>query len=136
MPRRRPAARRPQAASSPPPRRAPNPAKAPTGRLDGLCGRYKGNGLRGSSTKSTVFVSTGHLPAPPKVRLLVDEAHARFAGVDQGSVSDVYPALARVPAELYGICVTGTDGSICVVGEADHPFTIMSVSKPFVFALV
>ena len=51
-------------------------------------------------------------------------------------MSQVYPALARVPAGLFGICVVGTDGSVYGVGEADHPFALMSVSKPIVFALV
>ncbi|MFO1209244.1 MAG: glutaminase A [Amaricoccus sp.] len=81
-------------------------------------------------------VSTGDLPPPGHVRRLVDEAHARFAGVADGTVSQVYPALARMPAGLFGICVVGTDASLHAVGDADHPFTIMSVSKPFVFALI
>jgi glutaminase len=64
------------------------------------------------------------------------EAHERFRSVDQGQVSQVYPALARVPGDLFGICVVGTDGSVFQVGDAEHAFTVMSVSKPFVFALV
>src|SRR5690606_7365539 len=47
-----------------------------------------------------------------------------------------YPALASVPGSLFGICVTGTDGSTYAAGDADHEHTIMSVAKPFVFALV
>ena len=81
-------------------------------------------------------VSTGRLPAPGKVASLVDAAHARFVATDQGDVSQVYPALARVPAGLFGVCVTGTDGTGYSAGDADHPFSLMSVSKPFVFALV
>jgi len=54
----------------------------------------------------------------------------------QGHVSQVYPALARVNPELFGICVAGTDGRLYSVGDAEYLFTIMSVSKPFVFALV
>src|SRR5262249_18494599 len=50
--------------------------------------------------------------------------------------SQVYPALARVPSNLFGICVAGTTGNVYAVGDADFEFTIMSVSKPFVFALV
>ena len=48
----------------------------------------------------------------------------------------MYPALAGVPSELFGICVAGTSGSVYTVGDADVEFTLMSVSKPFVFALV
>ena len=48
----------------------------------------------------------------------------------------MYPALARVPSKLFGICVAGTSGSVYGAGDADFEFTLMSVSKPFVFALV
>ncbi len=41
-----------------------------------------------------------------------------------------------MPSELFGICVVGTRGETYTAGDADHEFTIMSVSKPFVFALV
>jgi glutaminase len=82
------------------------------------------------------YASTGDLPSRPLVRELVAEAHGAFAGDCGGKVSRVYPELARVPAELFGICVVGTDGTTYAVGDSDHEFTIMSVSKPFVFALV
>ena len=82
------------------------------------------------------FVSTGRLPAPERVRSLVEEGHARYSSNQDGATSQVYPALARVPAELFGICVVGVDGGVFAVGDADTPFTIMSVAKPFVFALV
>jgi glutaminase len=81
-------------------------------------------------------VSTGHLPLPERVRQLLYEAHERFAAVDEGQNADYYPALATVPRELFGICLAGTDGPSYAVGDAQHPFTIMSISKPFVFALV
>ena len=81
-------------------------------------------------------VSTGRLPRPERVRALLDAAHERFAGNDEGENSDVYPALAAVPRGLFGLCVAGTDGAVYGVGDADEPFAIMSVSKPFVFALV
>jgi glutaminase len=81
-------------------------------------------------------VSTGQLPSPERVRRLVDEAHARFKGHQAGKNADHYPALAAVPRELFGLCVAGVDGAIYAVGDAEIPFTIMSVAKPFVFALV
>lgn len=82
------------------------------------------------------FVSTGVLPSPPVVGHVIAEAHERYRGVVDGEVSDVYPALARVPPDLFGICVAATDGRVHAVGDADVPFTVMSVAKPFVFALV
>jgi len=41
-----------------------------------------------------------------------------------------------VPSELFGVCVVGTSGNAYAVGDTDYGFSIMSVSKPFVFALV
>jgi glutaminase len=80
-------------------------------------------------------VSTGQLPPDERVRGLVAEAHERFGADREGAVSRVYPALAEVPADLFGICVAGIGGTLYAVGDAEHEFTIMSVSKPFVFAL-
>jgi glutaminase len=81
------------------------------------------------------FVSTGSLPDPEAVQHALDEAYARHRDDRDGAVSDVYPALERMPADLFGICVVGTSGRTYTAGDADHGFTIMSVSKPFVFAL-
>jgi glutaminase len=67
---------------------------------------------------------------------LVDEAYETYKSVTEGKNSEVYPALARVPSDLFGVCVVGTSGHVYAVGDAEHEFTIMSVSKPFVFALV
>ena len=82
------------------------------------------------------FVSTGELPEHDRVELLVREAHDRYRANRDGEISQAYPALASVPAELFGICVVGTSGAMFVAGDANYEFTIMSVSKPFVFALV
>jgi glutaminase len=82
------------------------------------------------------YVSTGRLPSPEQVRRSVDEAHERYRAVAWGERSRVYPALERVPARLFGICAVGTSGSVDAAGDAGHRFAIMSVAKPFVFALV
>ena len=83
----------------------------------------------------TAFVSTGELPPPERVRMLMDDAHGRFASIDEGQPSQVYPA-PRASPKLFGICVVGARGGVYGVGDADVEFTIMSVAKPFVFALV
>src|SRR5262249_23272638 len=43
---------------------------------------------------------------------------------------------AAMPSALFGICLAGSSGSFYTAGDADYEFAIMSVSKPFVFALV
>ena len=82
------------------------------------------------------YVSTGRLPSPDVVRTLVDQAHGRFKANRDGLNSTVYPALAQAPPDLFGLCVVGVNGAAYASGDSDHPFSIMSVSKPFVFALV
>src|SRR5262249_44595783 len=85
---------------------------------------------------SPPYISTGRLPDPKLVKRLVTEAYNRFESDKQGQNSQVYPALARVPSRLFGICVVDTDGNTYPAGDAEYEFTIMSVSKPFIFALV
>jgi glutaminase len=91
---------------------------------------------QGVDSLDSSFVSTGHLPTPEAITALVNEAHTRFKSNTDGENSQVYPALARAPSELFGVCVVGVSGSVYAAGDTDHEFSIMSVSKPFVFALV
>jgi glutaminase len=88
------------------------------------------------SITSGEYISTGHLPSARQAQAAVDEAYRRYRSEASGVTSQVYPALARVPGHLFGICVAGIDGSMYRAGDSGHEFTIMSVAKPFVFALV
>jgi glutaminase len=82
------------------------------------------------------YISTGHLPSPEEVKSLVAEVYERYRTNTDGQNSQVYPALARVPKDLFGICAVATNGALYAVGDSDYEFTIMSVSKPFILALV
>jgi glutaminase len=96
-----------------------------------------GGDLTGKETKSSArYVSTGHLPSPRQVQGAVDEAYRRYHSEAAGETSHNYPALARVPGHLFGICVAGISGRIYRAGDTGYQFAIMSVAKPFVFALV
>ena len=92
--------------------------------------------LKSPEDIASSYVSTGHLPSSERVQALVDEAYQRFQANREGRNSDVYPALAAVRASLFGICLAGSSGNIYTAGDAGSEFAIMSVSKPFVFALV
>ena len=81
-------------------------------------------------------MSTGRLPRPDLVQSLVVAVHGRYRANAEGATADVYPALASVDPDLFGVAVVANDGSVFRAGDADHEFSIMSVSKPFVFALV
>ena len=82
------------------------------------------------------YVSTGHLPSPAQIQHWVEEAHERYRSITDGENAQIYPALARVPSDLFGICAVGTSGNVYAAGDAAHEFAIMSAAKPFVFALV
>jgi glutaminase len=91
---------------------------------------------KSSEAVEPVYVSTGHLPPADVVRALVVEAHAQIATNTDGKNSDVYPALARVREDLFGVCVVAANGNVFSAGDSEYEFSIMSVSKPFLFALV
>ena len=63
------------------------------------------------------YVSTGHLPAEAEVISLIDEVYARYKSNTDGKNSQVYPALAEVPSDLFGVCVVGTNGAVYAVGD-------------------
>jgi glutaminase len=70
------------------------------------------------------------------VQALVAEAHRRFVPVIDGQVADYIPALAAACPEHFGLCVAGCGGPLFEAGDARVPFSIQSISKPFLFALV
>lgn len=92
--------------------------------------------LHGDDSVSPPTISTGSLPAAPRVRSAVAEAFERCRGVDDGELAGYIPALATARRELFGLCVVGTDGATWGAGDVAHRFTIQSIAKPFVFALV
>jgi len=76
------------------------------------------------------YISTGHLPEPEMVQKLVLDAHRRFKLNGDGHNSQVYPALARVPRELFGICVVGTSGRVYEAGDTEDKSTMGHSSRP------
>ena len=81
-------------------------------------------------------VSTGELPASDEVRRLVTEAYELYRVNGDGTVADYIPVLAGASPDQFGISVVGVKGRSFAVGDVDATFSIQSVSKPFVFALV
>ena len=51
-------------------------------------------------------------------------------------MADYIPALAKASPEAFGVCVAGVHGRVFAIGDAEQEFTIQSISKLFVFALV
>ncbi|WP_346764618.1 glutaminase A [Rhodococcus sp. HNM0569] len=81
-------------------------------------------------------VSTGTLPAWSRVDELVTEAHERYLPRTSGAVADYIPVLAAADPDLFGVSVAEVDGRVHTAGHVDVEFSIQSISKAFVYALV
>ena len=87
-----------------------------------------------STTKEAV--STGELPSPEVILNLLTEVYDRYRELEDGVVADYIPALASADPSLFGMSIVGVGGRYASIGDAAHPFSIQSISKAFVFALV
>jgi glutaminase len=70
------------------------------------------------------------------IERVLQEAHAKFAGVTEGKNADYIPALAEVPSGLFGIALVTPEGRVHTVGDSDSLFSIQSISKVFTMARV
>ncbi len=87
-------------------------------------------------TTTTAAVSTGELPTLEVVAELLVEAFELYRSVDEGAVADYIPALAATDPTLFGASIVGVAGRSFSIGDASHLFSLQSISKAFVFALV
>src|SRR5207247_177967 len=71
---------------------------------------------------------------PPLLRFL-NTCHAEFSAETGGTVADYIPELGKADADHFGISLATLDGHVYEVGDTRVPFTVQSMSKPFVFAL-
>src|SRR5215212_2356397 len=71
---------------------------------------------------------------PPLLRFLND-CHADFTGETSGAVANYIPELGKADPTHFGISLATLDGHVYEVGDTQIPFTVQSMSKPFVFAL-
>lgn len=65
----------------------------------------------------------------------LQEIHAKYQQDFSGKVATYIPELAKADPSLFGIALVTADGQIYQTGDANHLFTIQSISKPFVYGL-
>lgn len=75
-------------------------------------------------------------PSAKDFQRVVDAAHARYKGLQEGKNADYIPILTKTPSELFGVVIATRDGKLYAAGDVDYKFSIQSVSKPFTAALV
>ncbi|MGE3528173.1 MAG: glutaminase A [Methyloceanibacter sp.] len=70
---------------------------------------------------------------PGPVATYLEELHARLAELSGGRPADYIPELGKADPSRFGIALATVDGTIYAAGDVDDPFTIQSVSKPFMY---
>src|ERR1700726_208924 len=73
--------------------------------------------------------------APPPLLRFLAACHADFSAETGGAVANYIPELGKADPDHFGISLATLDGHVYEVGDSRIPFTIQSMSKPFVFAL-
>src|SRR5262245_56936596 len=61
--------------------------------------------------------------------------HDKFARLEDGTVATYIPELGRARPGWFGIAIATVDGRVYEVGDSQVPFTIQSISKPFVYGI-
>lgn len=75
-------------------------------------------------------------PAAPSggaIETWLEGLRARLASDDRGEVADYIPELGRADPAGFAVCIATVDGRVYGVGDQAAPFTIQSVSKPFMY---
>lgn len=76
------------------------------------------------------------MPAGDRIKTIVEYAHESYSEHEGGQVADYIPQLANADPSLFGITVADASGGLYSAGDADVAFSIQSISKAFVYALV
>jgi glutaminase len=87
-------------------------------------------------TSTVSAVSTGELPTLVVIQSLLVEIYEQYRSLDDGSLADYIPTLADADPALFGVSIFGAMGRGASIGDAAHLFSLQSISKAFVFALV
>ncbi|EOM75823.1 glutaminase [Rhodococcus rhodnii] len=70
-------------------------------------------------------------PVPDYLAEVLDACSAD----ESGAPADYIPELAAADPDRFGVCLTMSDGEVYTAGDADVPFSIQSISKPFAYAI-
>ncbi|MGD1929702.1 MAG: glutaminase A [Leptolyngbyaceae cyanobacterium] len=65
----------------------------------------------------------------------LQQIHRQYQPFNQGTVASDIPELANADPNWFGISIVSADGQQYHVGHTSQPFTMQSISKPFVYGL-
>jgi len=77
----------------------------------------------------------GELFSASPVQDYLQYLHRTYLTESSGRVATYIPELAKADPNWFGICIVTMDGHVYEVGDSHVPFTIQSISKPFVYGL-
>lgn len=91
-------------------------------------------------TSRAVSTDASALPAnqlggPHELQRLVSALHEEYRTLDDGHVATYIPELGRANPDHFGVSVVTADGRVFEAGDCEQPFTIQSISKPFVYGM-
>ena len=69
-----------------------------------------------------------------ELQSLIEELYDKYVPLSDGQLATYIPELGNANPGDFGICLVSADGRIFETGNCDQPFTIQSISKPFVYA--
>ncbi len=81
-------------------------------------------------------VGTGPVPRRSQIDELIERAYDHAARHEEGRVADYIPILGQADPEAFGVCIADVDGGLHEVGDTRAEFSIQSISKAFVYALL
>lgn len=79
------------------------------------------------------FSASAALPSDSEQTLA--EVYQSVESINTGKNADYIPELAKVNPALFGVAIVTVDGKIKSIGDANMPFAIESIVKPFLYAL-
>jgi glutaminase len=65
----------------------------------------------------------------------LEQLRREFSALKDGEVATYIPGLAKANPNWFGVCLVTASGAVYEVGDSQQPFTIQSISKPFVYGL-
>ncbi|MBP9681599.1 MAG: glutaminase A [Bacteriovorax sp.] len=74
-------------------------------------------------------------PLYKDIQKTIEDLHAKYHSLNEGTLADYIPELARANPNHFAIAVVTIDGEIYKVGDVSEQFTLQSTSKPFVYGL-
>jgi len=71
-------------------------------------------------------------PSSP-IQQILETLHSQLKDNNEGEVATYIPELGKADPSWFGICLVTADGRIYQAGDCEQPFTIQSMSKPFIY---